>query len=195
MAPKLQKRIPPFARKPHPSQNIAMAASRKKRPKQKEEKAKTSKSPESQLDAFLDKYTPEVGTIARGCLKKMRSRLPGATQIAYDNYNALAIGFGPSETASEAIFSIVLYPRYVTLFFLQGARLPDPKRLLQGSGKIVRHIRLELPTDLDQPAIRELMLNALQSAKRPIDHTAPGGLVIKSVSAKQRPRRPGSLPS
>ena len=70
-------------------------------------------------------------------------------QLVYDNYNALAIGFGPSERASEAIFSIVLYPRWVTLFFLQGAGLADPKRLLKGSGKVVRHIVLASAADLD----------------------------------------------
>ena len=85
-------------------------------------------APEIQLDAFLDKYTPPVATLARACLAKMRARLPGAVQLVYDNYNALAIGFGPSERASEAIFSIALYPRWVTLFFLQGAALPDPRR-------------------------------------------------------------------
>src|SRR5882724_6774007 len=81
-----------------------------------------------QLDAFLAKYSPEVAKTARRALIIMRKRLPGAVEIVYDNYNALAIGFGPSERASEAIFSIVLYPRYVSLFFLQGAKLPDPSK-------------------------------------------------------------------
>jgi hypothetical protein len=151
---------------------------------------KTNGSPQSQLDSFLDKYTPAVAAIARDCLKKMRARLPGAIRLVYDNYNALAIGFGPSEKASEAIFSIVLYPRYVTLFFLQGAGLSDPKKLLCGSGRLVRHVRLERASDLDTPAIRELMAAALKSAKRAIDRDAPETLVIRSISAKQRPRRP-----
>src|SRR6185369_16501632 len=104
--------------------------------------ARKDDSPQGQLESFLDKFTPEVATLARDCLTKMRARLPGAMQLVYDNYNALAIGFGPSERASEAIFSIVLYPRWVTLFFLQGAGLADPKRVLKGSGKVVRHIVL-----------------------------------------------------
>jgi hypothetical protein len=151
---------------------------------------KTGNSAQSQLDHLLDKYTPEVATAARDCLKKMRARLPGATQLVYDTYNALGIGFGPSEKASKAIFSIVLYPRYLTLFFLQGVHLPDPEQLLQGSGKVVRHIKLESPTDLDRPAIRKLMSGALTSAKRAIDSSAPGGLIIRSIAKKQRSRRP-----
>jgi hypothetical protein len=147
-------------------------------------------SPESQLDAFLDKYTPAIATLARACLAKMRARLPGAVQLVYDNYNALAIGFGPSERASEAVFSIALYPRWVTLFFLQGAGLPDPRRILKGSGKVVRHIVLASAADLDQPAIQDLMGQALKRAEAGIDPAAPGRLVIRSVSARQRPRRP-----
>lgn len=152
--------------------------------------AKKIAASEGQLDAFLDKYTPPIAQLARECLRKMRTRLPGAVQLVYDNYNALAIGFGPSERASEAIFSIALYPRWVTLFFLQGAGLPDPERLLKGGGKVVRHIVLASASDLDLPAIQELMVHALRRAEAGIDPGAPGKLVIRSVSAKQRPRRP-----
>ena len=147
-------------------------------------------SPEAQLDTFLDKYTPAIAAQARAILARMRERLPGAVQIVYDNYNALAIGFGPSERASEAIFSIALYPRWVTLFFLQGVGLPDPAHLLKGSGKVVRHIVLKSPEDLDLPPIRALMSAALHRAQAGIDPAAPGQLVIRSISAKQRPRRP-----
>ena len=71
--------------------------------------AKPSESPEAQLDRFIDKYTPAIAAHARAALVRMRQLLPGAVQLVYDNYNALAIGFGPSERASEAIFSIALY--------------------------------------------------------------------------------------
>ena len=152
--------------------------------------AKKMAPSQGQLDAFLDKYAPAIAKLARECLRKMRARLPGAVQLVYDNYNALAIGFGPSEHASEVIFSIALYPRWVTLFFLQGAGLPDPQRLLKGNGKVVRHIVLASAADLDQPAIRDLMAGALRRAEAGIDPTAPGRLVIRSISAKQRPRRP-----
>jgi hypothetical protein len=147
-------------------------------------------TPESQLDGCLDKYTPAIAMLARACLAKMCARLPGAVRLVYDNYNALVIGFGPSERASACVFSIALYPRWVTLFFLHGAGLPDPRRLLKGSGKVVRHIKLASPADLDLPAIQALMAEALQRAGQAIDPTAPGRLVIQSISARQRPRRP-----
>ena len=146
-------------------------------------------TPKQQLESFLKKYDADVAATARHALAKMRKRLPGAIEIVYDNYNALAIGFGPTEKASLAIFSIAVYPRWVNLFFLQGARLPDPKGRLQGKGNVVRSVRLEDGT-LDDCEIRELMKTALVRAKVPIDPTQPRRLVIKSVSEKQRPRRP-----
>lgn len=147
-------------------------------------------STERQLAAFIDKFTPNVAAIARASLRKMQQRLPSATRLVYDNYNALAIGFGPSERASDAVFSIAVFPRWVSLFFLQGTELSDPDRILKGSGNRGRHIVLQSADDLELPAIRALMREALKIADPPIPPRAKPTLVIKSVSAKQRPRRP-----
>jgi hypothetical protein len=144
-----------------------------------------------QFGKFLAKYEKSVASTAQRALAIMRKRLPGAVEIVYDNYNALAIGFGPSERASEAIFSVALYPRYVSLFFLQGAKLSDPRKRLQGNGNVVRYIRLEKLDVLDDPEIKELMDLALRRAKVPLDPSQKRRLIIKSVSAKQRPRKPG----
>jgi len=148
------------------------------------------RSPEKLLRCFIDKYNPEIGAVAREALAKIRTLLPGALGLVYDNYSALAIGFGPSERASEAILSVALYPRWVSLFFLQGAKLPDPHKMLKGSGRQVRHIVLKDAGDLDKPAIQALIAQALRCAHRPLDPATPGRTIIKSISAKQRPRRP-----
>jgi hypothetical protein len=148
-------------------------------------------TPRKELDGFLAKYLPAIEDETRECLKILRRRLPGAVQLVYDNYNALVIGFGPSERASEAILSLVIYPRYLMLYFLQGASLPDPDCLLRGSGKVGRHIRLRGASDLNRPEIRALIDTAVECAPAPFDpDAAAGSLVIRSISAKQRPRRP-----
>ena len=149
-----------------------------------------SRTPAQQLGSFLAKFEPRVAAAARAALSRLRKRLPGAIEMVYDNYNALAIGFGPSDKASEAIFSIAVYPRWVSLFFLQGAKLPDPDKVLQGSGTRVRHIVLTEPLVLEKPVVKRLMALALASAKKPLDPKQRRRLIIKSVSAKQRPRRP-----
>ena len=150
---------------------------------------KRTASAQEQLDAFIDKYTPEIAAQARACLKILRARMPYAIQLVYDNYNTLAIGFGPTERASEVIFSLALYPRYLRLFFLQGRKVPDPDKLLEGKGNAVRSILLSAPSDLNRPDIRELMAVAIESAKVTFDPATRGQLIIRSVSTKQRPRR------
>jgi hypothetical protein len=147
----------------------------------------------AQLDAFLDKFTPEIAAQARTALRKMRARLPGALELVYDNYNALAIGFAPTERASEAIFSIALFPRWVSLFFLQnGTRLRDLEGLLEGSGNQARHIKLANGAMIDEPAVQDLIAQALELSDKTIDPTQQRRLIIKSISAKQRPRQPAA---
>ena len=147
-------------------------------------------SPEKQLASFIAKFTPEMATFIRGARKTMRERLPGALALVYDNYNFFVIGYGPSERASEAIFSLAAHAKGVSLCFLHGAGLPDPKGLLRGSGNVVRNIRLESAATLDRAEVRALMKAALDRAKSPIPPKGVHRLIIKSVSAKQRPRRP-----
>ena len=146
-------------------------------------------SPEEQLDAFISKFLPEVAAQARAVLAQMRSLLPGAIELVYDNYNALAVGFGTTERTSDAVFSIAVFPRWISLFFLHGANLPDPKHLLKGKGKSARHIVLYGPETLDMPAVQALMVHALKRTNPPFDPRRPNRVVIKSVSVKQRPRR------
>jgi hypothetical protein len=146
-------------------------------------------APQKQLATFIAKYSPAVQRVAHEALATMRARLPGAVELVYDNYNALAIAFGPTDKVADAIFSITLYPRWVSLFFTHGAGLPDPEKILQGNGSRIRHILLDDASVLERLAVRALMAHALERGK-PILATRPKQIVIKSVSAKQRPRRP-----
>lgn len=152
-------------------------------------------SPQEQLDAFLAKYTPEIAAQAAEALGRLRAQLPGAVEMVYDAYNGLAIAFGATERASEAIVSISVMPRWINLFFLTGATLPDPEGLLQGDGNVMRHLRLREPADIDTPAVRELIAHAVAASLQLFDAAVPGRMVIRSISAKQRPRRPAEKPS
>ena len=142
-------------------------------------------TPATQLERFLAKYDRRIAKQAQAALKKLRKLLPGAIELVYDNYNALVIAFGASERVSDIVLSIALYPRWVTLFFLHGKTLTDPTSRLEGSGSQVRGIRLSGPADLDARDVIALIKQA--SAKSRFEKRA---LIIKSVSKKQRPRRP-----
>ena len=145
---------------------------------------------DAQLEGFILKFTPEVAGQARAALVAMCERLPTATILVYDNYNALAIGFGPNERASDAILSLAVFPRWVSLFFLQGVGLPDPVGLLKGAGTKARHIVLKDIAILREPAVQDLIDAALAGARVPLPSAGEGRLVVKSSSEKQRPRRP-----
>jgi hypothetical protein len=146
--------------------------------------------PERKLEAFLDKFEPQIAALARAVLVRVRKRLPGAVEMVYDNTYALVVGFGPNERPSEAVFSVVVYPRYAMLYFLNGAVLPDPERKLQGKGKVGRHIRLETIAPLDDPAVKELIEDAIELNETQFEAGQKRRIVIKLEAPKQRPRRP-----
>jgi hypothetical protein len=143
-----------------------------------------------QLDDFIDKFTPHVATLTRALLEKMKARIPGAQILVYDNYNALAIGFCRNDKAGQAILSLAVMPRWVTLCFLSGKALSDSDHLLKGEGSRVRNVRLHTAEALDDPRIEALIAEALAITLWPVDPDEPQRLIIKSISAKQRPRRP-----
>ena len=152
--------------------------------------------PAQQLAGFMAKYTPEMAREGRAALARMRKLVPHAVQMVYDNYNGLVVGFAPNDRPSDAVVSILMMPSWVTLCFIQnGPELPDPEGLLKGTGNVVRHTRLASARDLDSPAIRTLIKEALKRSDVPFDPRQRARLVIKSISQKQRPRRPRPVKS
>jgi hypothetical protein len=152
--------------------------------------AAATAAPQTQLDAFLDRFTPEVAALTRRALGRMRKLTKGALELVYDNYNALVIGFGPTERASTFVFSIAVYPRYPTLFFARGAKLPDPTRRLRGGGTSVRHIVIDDIALFDAPDVQTLIATALARTPVPLDPKQKRRLIIRSISPRRRARRP-----
>jgi len=168
----------------------ARGAARRSSSKPKPAPAKSSAaSAEKQLAGFIAKFEPKHQALIRAVRKALRKRFPDAFELVYDNYNFFVIGYGPNERASEAVLSIAAYARGVGLAFLHGATLPDPKKILEGAGKQNRFLRLDSAADLDAPAVEALIRAAKQQSKTPFPATGRCRTVIKSISAKQRPRR------
>lgn len=145
---------------------------------------------QQQLDGFLKKYSPEMEKLGRAAITHLQKRLPGAFVLVYDNYAALAVGFGATAKPSAIPISIALYPKWATLFLMWGATLDDPDGLLEGKGARIRSIRLTGLPMLKSGPIDRLISAAVLQAGWTLDPKAKGQLVIQSVSAKQRPRRP-----
>ena len=159
-------------------------------PTKRRTKPPAAEGPARQVAGFIAKFDPAIGALARAARAAVRRRFPTAVEQVYDNYNALAMGFGPNERTSEIIVSVAVFPRGVSLYFMHGARLPDPQKVLKGSGNQGRFIRLESGEELDDPGVEALLQAAIRLGKTPLPATRRGHTVVKSISTRQRPRRP-----
>lgn len=148
-----------------------------------------SNSAEQQLRSFISKFEPQHQATIRAARRALRKRFPTANELAYDNYNFFVIGYGATERPSDCFVSIAAAANGVGLCFLHGASLPDPAKVLIGSGKQVRFVRVPSVARLAQPEIQALLSLAAERARAPLPATGRGKLIIRSISAKQRPRR------
>ncbi len=149
---------------------------------------KKSSDAEKQLKRFIGKFEPAHQRVIRAVRAALRKRFPTANELAYDNYNFFVIGYGPTERPSDCIVSIAAAANGIGLCFIRGASLRDPRKILLGSGKQTRFIRLESADVLARPEVEALIAEAVAQARSPFPASGRGKLIIRSVSAKQRPR-------
>jgi hypothetical protein len=149
-------------------------------------------SAEQQLAGFIRKFDSKNAALIRSVRTVVRKRLPTANELVYDNYNFFVIGYCSTERPSDCLLSIAAGANGVGLSFYYGATLPDPRKLLLGSGSQNRFLRIESVATLMRPEVEELVAAAIAQAKRPLPGSGRGKLIIRSISKKQRPRRKAS---
>jgi hypothetical protein len=154
---------------------------------------------ETQVAGFFAKYEPAVATLGKALRAKLRARLPGLLELVYvyERQSSLVISYSPTQTGADADCALALYPRQVNLCFTGGAQLSksDPNKLLQGRGKMARHVVMNAAADLARPEIEVLMAAALNLAKVRLDANAKGSVVIKAEAQKQRAARRKQRPA
>lgn len=144
---------------------------------------------EKQLQRFIGKFEPKNQALIRATRKALRKRLPAANELVYDNYNFLVLGYCSTERPSDCIVSIAAGANGVGLSFYRGATLPDPQGILLGSGAQNRFLRMASADTLARPEVEALIAAAVVQAKTPLPASTKGKLIVRSISAKQRPRR------
>jgi hypothetical protein len=149
----------------------------------------SGKDAERLLSKFIDKFDDDVAALIRSTRSALRKRMPAAIEQVYDNYNFLAIGFCTTEKTSDCVVSIAASAKGVAVSFYRGADVPDPKGILLGLGNQNRFIRLENARTLAQKDVSALITAALAGARTPMPDGGKGQILVKSISAKQRPRR------
>jgi Domain of unknown function (DU1801) len=150
---------------------------------------RVSADAEARLSGFIAKFEPGHQALIRNVRRALRKRFPTACELVYDNYNFLVIAYGPTERPSDCVVSMTAGANGLGLCFLRGASLPDPDNLLLGSGNQTRFIRLESDDVLARAGVKALVDAAAAQVTAPWRAKGRGELIIRSVSAKQRPRR------
>ena len=148
-----------------------------------------AESPAKLLAGFIAKFEQANAKLIRKLRAEILKLLPTAVEIVYDNYNFFVIGYSTTERPSDCILSLAAAANGVGLSFYYGASLPDPQRLLLGSGKQNRFVRLPTVETLRLPGVLALVNAAVAQADPPLPSQGGGYTIIKSISAKQRPRR------
>ncbi len=148
--------------------------------------------PPKALLHFLRPFRVPVRKLALSMRRLVLSEMEPCVESIYDAYNALALGYGPTGRMNDGICHIAIYARHVNLGFNHGAQLEDPRGILQGSGKWIRHITVREAGSLNPRVIRDYLRRALQqAASRPAAALPPKESVsiIKGISPIKR--RPG----
>ena len=143
-------------------------------------------SGEQQIKALIAKCDPKHQGLIRSIRKALRKRFPSANELIYDYSNSFVIGYSPTERGSDAVVATAAAKDGLRLVFNQGPTLPDPKKLLLGSGKQTRFIWVESAKTLALPEVQALLRAATDQATTPLRANGRGTLVIKPSSAEKR---------
>ena len=115
-------------------------------------------------DVLIAAAAPDVRDLAVRTRALVRAALPDDVLETVDGND---IGFGWTAGYTGLICVISVYSRWVNLGVVDGSTLPDPHRLLQGTGRRHRYVRITRASDLEQPGLQELLAAASARARRP----------------------------
>src|SRR5215216_3918060 len=134
-------------------------------------------TPEAQLRAYIDKLDPKDQKLIRSVRAAVRKRFPTANELAYDYNNSIVISYSPTDRGIDGIVAISARANGVALYFNQGPQLPDPKKLLQRSGKQTRYVPVDAAGQLRHPDVEAMIAAAIDQARIPLPSEGRGRLI------------------
>jgi hypothetical protein len=118
---------------------------------------------EADVDRLLSEHPPELAAIERALRVTIRSAVPDA--VEHVDFGNKLIAFGRSMKMRGLLFAIIAHKDWVNLQLADGAELPDPDGLVEGSGKRIRHVKIRTVEAATSPAVVALI--EAQLAARP----------------------------
>lgn len=145
------------------------------------------RKPPVELRKFLAPYGASIARLFFAARRAVLAAAPDATELIYDAYNAVSAVYSFNDRMSDAFCHVAAYREHVNLGFNKGAALPDPERLLVGSGTNIRHIRIGDTKALRYSGVARLISAAVVRARtlNPPSSSKPRSFV-KAVYAKKR---------
>ncbi len=170
------------ARKAAPKKTASKkTASKKAAPK----KAATKPlDPKQQLETLVARLDPKLQALFGSVRSALRKRFPTADELVYDYSHSLVIAYSPNGQGIDSPISIATRDGGLRLYFNQGPKLPDPKKLLLGSSKQTRFVWIESPRTLLIPEVQAFLEATIEQSKIPFSPSGSGKLVIKTYSEK-----------
>src|SRR4051794_19020954 len=110
------------------------------------------------VDDLLRVYPPDVQALASGTRQLVKKVLPGISENADTSASLVGYGYAPGYRGMVA--TMILSRGGVKLGLAWGATLPDPRKLLEGTGKVHRYVAIREARDLKRPGISALLKGA-----------------------------------
>ena len=111
------------------------------------------------VDAWMQEHADQLGAIARRWFEVMRGCGDDVRELLHDGHPTACVG--------DAAFGYVnAFKAHVNVGFFRGAEIADPKGLLEGTGKFMRHVKLSPERDVDPAALTKLIESAYADMKR-----------------------------
>jgi hypothetical protein len=145
--------------------------------------------PDPEYLKLLLPYGEAIQKLVLAARKLILEEAPDASEFVYEVYT-IADHFAFTERPSDAFVFTTTHAKWVNLGFNFGAYLPDPDGLLIGEGKLIRHVRIARPEDLDVPGVRELVRAAIAQAERPIGKAAKPCTIIRTAQSANKRSTP-----
>jgi hypothetical protein len=108
------------------------------------------------FDEIVSSVSPQARHLAEQARTLIQSVYPGVVEVPWPKQRVIGYGVGPKKM-SEHFCYISVSKNHINLGFMYGAELPDPEGLLEGEGKLLRHVRITQPEQLSNPALRKLV--------------------------------------
>jgi hypothetical protein len=150
-----------------------------------------TKEDNKDLLKFLKPFDKEIQERALWLRDFVWDLYPTANELIYDNYNALAFGWSPTDRVGHVFCSIAVgrTSNNVHFGFYWGSELDDPKKMLIGSGNQYRYILVKSKEEFPKAYIKKLAKQAYANSMAKVKdkkQLMEGKTITKSISAKKR---------